>query len=503
MVQNPDYNNMPINAAGGLSRVRDRLERVNEAVDWLRFDKYLHWLKSDFAANEGFEPVLLFKAMLVLHWHAFTAPEFDHAIEDSVTIRSFVGIKPRDPGPRHLTVNAFRRFLVDRGTATDALAELHRQLSETGFLAVDHKEIETEENSIPDELYSLANDVRLTRPSRWVSIEKDFVDFWKEYCHDGKIPVMQTTRYDSIPGRLLRQFVVLDIDDTEFRFAFAGSAITAQNKGDLVKASVVPKHKQSASAISHMGVQDELISICRAATDRQQPVATSTSFINGNGDRKNLWAILAPVIDSDSEETRLAGAVLITDTDDAVSEKTGATAAKMSMLPAEIDPFSLETDFRTLGPPEWLAMENAFLTYWNLQRGIHKTPMTSNMKLTDLPELEPYLTLIRVLKDKGFQYELIGDHIQIQNEGDATGQFIAEKQDFNLREYGHGGLQDELGSIFSRAVAQLQPIGTNTYYVNSGGARCQMWTIHAPLSDEFGEVCMLIGVTLIKKVSVN
>jgi len=129
--------------------------------------------------------------------------------------------------------------------------------------------------------------------------------------------------------------------------------------------------------------------------------------------------------------------------------------------------------------------------------------MTSNMKLTDLPELEPYLTLIRVLKDKGFQYELIGDHIQIQNEGDATGQFIAEKQDFNLREYGHGGLQDELGSIFSRAVAQLQPIGTNTYYVNSGGARCQMWTIHAPLSDEFGEVCMLIGVTLIKKVSVN
>jgi hypothetical protein len=503
MVQNPDQNDNIVNAAGGLSRVRDRLERVNEAVDWSRFDKYLRWPKSDFFANDEFEPVLLFKAMLILHWHAFTAPEFDHAIEDNITIRNFVGLNLGEHGPHHLTVNAFRRFLVDRGTANDALTELHRQLSKTGFLSIDHEVIEIDENSTPDALYSLANDVWLTRPAAWVPIEKFFVDFWKEHCRDGNIPVVHTTSYDTVPQHLLQQFVVLDIDDKEFRFVHAGSAITAQNQGDLVKASVVPRHKQSSSALSHMGAQDELISICRAAMNRQQPVATSTRFNNAKGDRKNLWAILAPVIDKDTKVTRLAGAVLITDTDDPVSENSDVTSAKMSMLPAEIDPFSLETDFRTLGPPEWLAMENTFLTYWNTQRGIHKTPMTTNMKLADLTELEPYLTLTRVLKNRGFQYELIGDHIQAQNEGNATGQFVAEKRNFNLKEYGHGGLQDELGSIFSRAVAQLQPVGTNTYYVNSGGARCQMWTIHAPMSDENGEVCMLIGVTLIKKISVN
>ncbi len=173
------------------------------------------------------------------------------------------------------------------------------------------------------------------------------------------------------------------------------------------------------------------------------------------------------------------------------------------MLPGQIDPFSLNTDFRALGPAEWVELENIFFEYWHQQRGEHKTPLIANIKLSDISVLAPHLTLIRVLKNSGYHYELAGEHIQIQNEKDVTGQIVAEKLEHNINEYGHGGLQNELSSVFSRAVSQLRPVGVNTYFANSVGARCQMWAVHAPLSDEFGQVCMLMGITYIQKVTVN
>jgi hypothetical protein len=489
--------------SGPLSRVQERLERVDKAVDWSRFDKYLHWLKSDFVSDESFEPVLLFKAMLVLHWHAYTAPEYDHAIEDSMAVRHFVGIKPGDPGPRHITVNAFRRFLVDRGRAAEALAELHRQLSQNGLLSFDQQDFEIDENPSRDKLYSLANDIRMDRPATWLSIENDFIGFWSDGGNSTDLPTVNFEDHFGIPEELEPQILVLGIQGDSFRVERVGGAIKEQFRDNLEGTSIGLKLPSDYSTAKYRLPQDELISVCRAAAERGKPVATSTRFETDDGKEQELWAVFAPALDSNTGVVCLVGAALILSDVAPLTDYREASPFALSMLPGAVDPFSLETSYRALGPSHWDTLENAFLRYWNEQRGIHKTPLTSNMKLSDIPDLEPHLTLTRVIEDRGFQYELIGDHIQNQNEGDATGQFIAEKRDFNIREFGHGGLQEELGSVFSRALAQLKPVGTNTYYVNSGGTRCQMWTIHAPMSDEYGNVCMLIGVTLIQKISIN
>ena len=145
-----------------------------------------------------------------------------------------------------------------------------------------------------------------------------------------------------------------------------------------------------------------------------------------------------------------------------------------------------------------VTVKTSAATGW--QRGQHKTPLIANIKLSDVSALAPHLTLIRVLKNSGYRYELVGEHIQVQNERDVTGQIVAEKLEHNIQTYGHGGLQNELCSVFSRAVSQLRPVGANTYFANSIGARCQMWAVHAPLSDEFGQVSMLMGITYIKKI---
>ena len=220
MTNNPDQYRAAVNAAGSLSRVRERLERVDGAVDWSRFDKYLRWLKTDFSAGEGYDPVLLFKAMLVLHWHAFTAPEFDHAIEDSVAIRKFVGIKQGDVGPRHITVNAFRRFLVDRGTAGEALAELHQQLSQNGFLTVDSNDTEAPADGSSEPLFPLANDVRMARPPAWVAIEKNFLDYWASLGTNGEVPSIPIADIGDVPENLKSYFVTLTAQEDDFSFEF-------------------------------------------------------------------------------------------------------------------------------------------------------------------------------------------------------------------------------------------------------------------------------------------
>lgn len=485
------------------SHVRERLERIDQAVDWSRFDKYLHWLQTDVALDQSYQPILLFKAMLILHWHALTAPEYDHAIDDSVTFRSFVGLKPDEVGPRHIAVSAFRRLLVDRGAAADLLSELRRQLSQQGIL-LPVNETAGAEGTVGDrELYPLASDVRLIRPPAWVSLERSFVDYWAKGCEGTELPSLALADPANAPDDLTPHLIVMRVLDDDFRFEFVGQAIASANQSDLVGAKISAKANRNIAAYGHAGIQDELLAVCRAAESRRQPVAASGYFLNAMGNRRNLWAVVAPVQDRQSGNQMLIGVALVVHVEKTSNQDWAISSARLPLLPGEIDPFSLDTDFRALGPPEWNAIEHAFLAYWHNQRGDRKAPLLSDIKLTDMAPLEPHLTLTRVLKDIGFQYELIGDHIQTANEGNATGQIVAEKREQNLQDYGHAGLQDELAGVFSRCVAGLRPVGTSTYYVNSGGARCQMWTMQAPLSDEYGEICMIIGVTLIKRLSVN
>ncbi len=485
------------------SRFRERLELIDNAVDWTQFDRFLRWLQQDVDSDTAFEPILLFKAMLILHWHALTAPEFDHAIEDSVAFRRFVGLKPGETGPLHASVAAFRRLLVSRDAAEDALADLRGQLSRQSILEALEGQVNDFGGTGLDELYPLASDVHQIRPPAWVSLEQKFVDFWKSSCAQAELPCLAIDAQEFAPEDLLPHLTVLRVLEEDFRFEFFGEAIAAENQNDPSGDTINAKARRNKAAYGHAGLQGELIALCRAGVSRRQPVATSAYFLNGMRNRRNLWTVLAPVVDARSGDQFLIGVSLIVHVENPNALNRSLSPAQLPTLTNDLDRFSLDTDFRALGPPEWIAIEKVFLDYWNQRRGDRKAPLTADIKLTDIAAIAPHITLITVLKDVGFQYESIGEHIQSQNEGNATGQIIGEKRARNLDEFGHAGLQDELSTVFSRAVAGLQPVGTSTYYVNSGGTRCQMWTLHAPLSDDLGEVTMLLGVTLIKRVSAN
>ena len=149
-------------------------------------------------------------------------------------------------------------------------------------------------------------------------------------------------------------------------------------------------------------------------------------------------------------------------------------------------------------------MENKLLEYWNRQRKGRKSPHMRDIKLSDIPDLKSNLTLIRVLHPEiDFRYEFVGDQIEEGNEGTIEGGIIGRRIDRNMQEYGHAGLQGDLRESFLSAVHSVAPAATSRHFVNANNHVRQLWSLQAPLSNDDGEVAMLIGIMLVKPISAN
>lgn len=158
-----------------------------------------------------------------------------------------------------------------------------------------------------------------------------------------------------------------------------------------------------------------------------------------------------------------------------------------------------------LGPPEWTETETRLLGYWESKRGRRRMPGLTDVKLSEIPELQPHALLIRVMpEDTDFRYEFVGRNVVDGNASDPTGWTVNRKAEQNLRSYGHSGLQNELAAVYAGAVGRRRPVSTSTYFLNAGLKKCEVWVTVAPLAGpETDTVAMLIGVALIKPILFN
>ncbi len=290
----------------------DTLETIAASLDWSVFNRFFVWLEKSRDLN-GHRPLVLFRAMLLQHFYALSAPEFDLDLKDRISFRKFAGLAPDEAAPEHSDLSRFRRLLDER------------QLTEEIF--------------------------------------------------------------------------------TEFQ---------------------------------------QLIDTCELPALRRQGMA--------DGLDQSLTA---------------------------------------------------STDIWSKGPPEWINLREKFLTFWDSKRNGVEIPNTDEIKLSDAEHIRQNMTLIRVLPDdQGFRYEWVGENLRNANEGDATGTTIAEKASENIRLHGHAGLQGELHTLFRSVTLRKRPVGTSTYFINTGGRRCTLWTVQAPLLDDNDSVRMLLGIALITAVQV-
>ena len=157
------------------------------------------------------------------------------------------------------------------------------------------------------------------------------------------------------------------------------------------------------------------------------------------------------------------------------------------------------------GPPEWTEIESALRGYWEKTRTDRRMPRLTDVRLSQISELEPHAALIRVVREcNDFRYEFIGPKVVEGNGGDATGTTIGEKHLYNLRNYGHGGLQSELAATFAGAVKCRRPVNISASFVNAGLKKCEIWGAAVPLAGvDNGDVEMLLAVALIKPILLN
>src|SRR5215475_6643994 len=94
----------------------EELERLRREVKWYRFEKLLGRLKPEGAGRPPFDPLLMFKALLLQQWYRLS----DASLEDA--------------SPDHTTLCRFRNRLAEAGLAEKLFAEFERQLERHGLL---------------------------------------------------------------------------------------------------------------------------------------------------------------------------------------------------------------------------------------------------------------------------------------------------------------------------------------------------------------------------------
>ena len=112
----------------------DRLDRISEQVKWYRFEKLLGKLEPDGAGRRPFDPVLMFKALLLQQWYALSDAQLEEGLNDRVSFRRFVGLSLEADAPDHTTLCRFRNRLVEVGLMERLFAEFTRQLEGRGLV---------------------------------------------------------------------------------------------------------------------------------------------------------------------------------------------------------------------------------------------------------------------------------------------------------------------------------------------------------------------------------
>jgi transposase, IS5 family len=112
----------------------ERLERIGNEVKWYRFLKLLSKLEPEGPGRPPYEPLLMFRALLLQQWYALSDAELEEALNDRVSFRRFLGLALDADAPDHTTLCRFRNRLVEAGLITKLFAEFDRQIEQRGLM---------------------------------------------------------------------------------------------------------------------------------------------------------------------------------------------------------------------------------------------------------------------------------------------------------------------------------------------------------------------------------
>lgn len=119
---------------GNNQKLNQRLDKVNQLVDWKPFEVKLNRIYSSNTGRPSYPLLMLFKSLLLQAWYSLSDYELEAALDDRFSFRRFVNLSAADHAPDHSTFSRFRDQLVRHGVQEQLFKELDRQLEGRGFV---------------------------------------------------------------------------------------------------------------------------------------------------------------------------------------------------------------------------------------------------------------------------------------------------------------------------------------------------------------------------------
>lgn len=114
--------------------VDDALAKIDALMDWSSFSPILkRGLGRSGVGPQGYDPLVLFKCLLIGQWHGLSDPKLERALKVRLDFMIFCGLNLHAPVPDETTHCRFRNALVKGGVYDDLLAEVCRQIEAHGL----------------------------------------------------------------------------------------------------------------------------------------------------------------------------------------------------------------------------------------------------------------------------------------------------------------------------------------------------------------------------------
>ncbi len=112
----------------------DVLAKIDALLDWRAFGPILkRGLGRSGVGPQGYDPLVLFKCLLIGQWHGLSDPKLERALTVRLDFMLFCGLDLHAPVPDETTHCRFRNALVRGGVYDDLLAEVCRQIEGHGL----------------------------------------------------------------------------------------------------------------------------------------------------------------------------------------------------------------------------------------------------------------------------------------------------------------------------------------------------------------------------------
>ena len=112
-----------------------QLEKINSEIDWQPLRFMIRWLREmDYSVGSlPKDEITLFKAMLLQDWNGLSDEETEYMINDRLSFRRFLGLKPQESAPEVGLIRLFKEQ-IGQGSMIEFLFEMFNdQLEKMGL----------------------------------------------------------------------------------------------------------------------------------------------------------------------------------------------------------------------------------------------------------------------------------------------------------------------------------------------------------------------------------